>query len=190
MIYVIILIIFFVISLYLVTLRKEFVLINLNSCGMYSSKDIAEYFLSRYSENGNITPMKLIKLVYIANGWHLGMTDTALIDENPEAWKYGPVIPSLYHQYKNYGDSVINVNIPNYNLGDENIEKFLERVWEVYGGYDGVQLSAKTHQSDSPWSRVWNTIKNNDYFSLQIPEIFIKEHYKNLINRNRTSQTA
>ena len=157
---------------------------------MYSPKQIADYFLSKHSVDGNITPMKLIKLVYIAHGWHLGITDTALIDENPEAWKYGPVIPSLYHQYKNYGDSVINVNIPNYNLGDENIEKFLERVWEVYGGYDGVQLSAKTHQSDSPWSRVWNTIKNNDYFSLQIPEIFIKEHYKNLINRNRTSQTA
>jgi uncharacterized phage-associated protein len=113
-----------------------------------------------------------------------------LIDENPEAWKYGPVIPSLYHEYKNFGDSIINVNISNYSLGDEDIEKFLDRVWEVYGGYDGVQLSAKTHQNDSPWSRVWNTIKNNDYFSLQIPEIFIKEHYKNLINRNRTTQTA
>ena len=177
------------IYLYLVTSQKN-IIINLNSCGMYSSKQIADYFLSKHSADGNITPMKLIKLVYIAHGWHLGITDTALIDENPEAWKYGPVIPSLYHQYKNYGDSVININLPNYSLGDKNIENFLDRVWEVYGSYNGVQLSAKTHQNDSPWSRVWNTIKNNDYFSLQIPEIFIKEHYKNLINRNRTSQTA
>ena len=51
---------------------------------MYSPKQIADYFLSKHSVDGNITPMKLIKLVYIAHGWHLGITDTALIDENPE----------------------------------------------------------------------------------------------------------
>lgn len=157
---------------------------------MYSPKDIAEYFLSRYSENGNITPMKLIKLVYIAHGWYLGITEKALIDENPEAWKYGPVIPSLYHQFKSFGNSAIRSENKSFSLGDKETEDFLDRIWKVYGNFDGVQLSAKTHQENSPWSLVWNSIKNNDYFSLQIPENFIKEHYKKLLESNRQKQTA
>lgn len=180
----------FLVVLFLVTLRKEVIIINFNSCGMYSPKDIAEYFLSRYSENGNITPMKLIKLVYIAHGWHLGITDNALIDENPEAWKYGPVIPSLYHQFKSFGNSPIRSQNVSFSLGDKKIEDFLDRIWNVYGSFDGVQLSSKTHQENSPWSLVWNSIKNNDYFSLQIPENFIKDHYKKLLEINRQKQTV
>lgn len=157
---------------------------------MYSPKQIANYFLVNYSNGQNITPMKLIKLVYIAHGWYLGITDKALIDENPEAWKYGPVIPSLYHQYKSYGNAPIEKHNGTSALDNNEDEKFLDRIWEVYGKYNGIELSAKTHQEDSPWSRVWNTIKNNDFFSLQIPEIFIKEHYKSLLKQNQRKQVV
>ncbi len=155
---------------------------------MYSPKQIANYFLANYSDGKNITPMKLIKLVYIAHGWYLGITDNALIDENPEAWKYGPVIPSLYHRYKRYGNAPIEKYNGTPTLGNKEDENFLDKIWEVYGQYNGIELSAKTHQEDSPWSCVWNTIKNNDYFSLQIPDTYIKEHYKYLLKQNQKKQ--
>lgn len=157
---------------------------------MYSPKQIANYFLAKYNDGQNITPMKIIKLVYIAHGWYLGITDTALIDENPEAWKYGPVIPSLYHQYKRYGSSPIEKYNGAFILGSNEDENFLDRIWEVYGNYSGLELSAKTHQENSPWFRVRNTIKNHDFFSLQIPGIFIREHYKCLLSQNQNKQIA
>ena len=77
---------------------------------MYNPIIIANYFLSKYGVDYNITPMKLVKLVYIAHGWHLGITNNALIDENPEAWKYGPVIPRVYHTFKKFGKNPVKSN--------------------------------------------------------------------------------
>jgi len=152
---------------------------------MYRPVQIADYFITKFGSEGQITPMKLIKLVYIAHGWYLGITNKPLIDENPEAWKYGPVIPSLYHKYKSYKNTFIPPEVITVSLGDKELEAFLDKIWDVYGKFDGIQLSAKTHQDDSPWSRVWNGVKNGNYLSLQIPENFIAEHYRYLLDKNR-----
>ena len=49
-----------------------------------------------------ITTMQLLKLVYIAHGWMLGLYDLPLISDEV-AWLYGPVIPNLYKEIKSYG---------------------------------------------------------------------------------------
>ena len=151
----------------------------------YRPNQIADYFLSRYGSYNDITPMKLIKLVYIAHGWYLGLTEQTLIDENPEAWKYGPVISSLYHEYKHLGNSPIKKGFSQPVKLDNKVEKFLDKIWEVYGNYSATELSAKTHQSNTPWYKVWNNIKNEDYFFIQIPENFIRDYYKNMFEKNR-----
>ena len=54
--------------------------------------------------------MKLIKLVYIAHGWHLALENgKSLISEAVMAWKYGHVINSLYQKLKRYGSQDILV---------------------------------------------------------------------------------
>lgn len=152
---------------------------------MYKSRQIATYFLEKYSANGNITPMKLIKLVYIAHGWYLGLTGNVLIDENPEAWKYGPVIPSIYHDYKAYRNSpIVFATKTNATTGDPTTDRFLDKIWEVYGRYTGTELSAKTHMPNTPWSKTWFDIQHKNRASLQINEIDIKDHYQQLASRN------
>ena len=155
---------------------------------MYNPIDIANYFLKKYGQENNITPMKLVKLVYISHGWYLGITDNALIDENPEAWKYGPVIPTIYHHFKDYGRNPIKLNnieeIPD-TLSKE-ITFFLEKIWEVYGKYTAVELSSKTHEIGTPWYLTWNKIQNLKssrtsrfgFFSKQIPDTLIRDYYK------------
>ena len=128
---------------------------------MYNPIDIANYFLKKYGNESKITPMKLVKLVYIAHGWYLGISDKALIDENPEAWKYGPVIPRVYHHFKDYGREAITINnFPN-NPDDnlpEQIKTFLDKIWEVYGKFSAIQLSAKTHEIGTPWYITWSKL--------------------------------
>lgn len=157
----------------------------------YSPKQIANYFLSKYGSDNDITPMKLIKLVYIAHGWYLGIKDQTLIDENPEAWKYGPVISSLYHEYKHLGNYPIKIDFSNsIGLDNDEDERFLDRIWEVYGKFSAIELSAKTHKSGTPWTKVWNQIKHGDYFFVQIPENEIKNYYKTLIKKNERTQRS
>jgi uncharacterized phage-associated protein len=74
----------------------------------YSPLAIANYFIELAKKKDKfITPMKLQKLVYFAHGWCLALSDEPLIDEKIEAWKYGPVVTSLYHEFKRYGNDGI-----------------------------------------------------------------------------------
>ena len=187
MIYVIILIIFFVICLYLVPSQKEskIEITKTELIMTYTPITIATYFLQKEKDNRTITPMKIIKLVYIAQGWYLALKNgNSLISENAEAWKYGPVIPSLYDRFRTWGSSVIS-EIPNIDttiILKEDLE-VLDDVWNNYGDKSGIQLSGKTHEPNTPWSKTWEkareTTKKED---LIIPNSLIMQHYQNLLS--------
>jgi len=63
---------------------------------------VAEYFLTHNKplESGWITPLKLQKLVYFAQGHALATLGRPLFDELIYAWENGPVCLSLYNRVK------------------------------------------------------------------------------------------
>ena len=74
----------------------------------YPAKAVANYFIDiARCEGEQLSPMKIQKLVYFAHGWYLALYDEPLLDEKIEAWRYGPVVPSLYHEFKRYGSGTI-----------------------------------------------------------------------------------
>ena len=136
---------------------------------MYPSIAIANYFLDlAEAEDHYLTPLKLQKLVFIAHGWHLALYEEPLISERVEAWRWGPVISPVYHEFKYYGNTPITgrgtmirrmsqnprdivEDIPKVDADDIKTREFLDKVWEVYGGYTGIQLANLTHTEKSPW---------------------------------------
>jgi uncharacterized phage-associated protein len=167
---------------------------------MYSPSDISKYFIYKakvdkdFNDTG-ITPMKLLKLVYVANGWYLGLNSKALIDEDVQAWKFGPVVESIYHDYKLYGksniesDDVLTLENNEYknNLTDEDKE-FLSQIWSVYKEYTGLQLSALTHEPDSPWDIVWNKRGGREKKGAIIPNPIIEKYYSDKLEANRIAR--
>lgn len=79
---------------------------------MYSANQIASVFVNRaIKEKCYLTHMKLQKLIYIANGIHLALNNNEPLIADPiETWDYGPVIQSVYQNYKMFGSSRISVN--------------------------------------------------------------------------------
>ena len=71
---------------------------------MADARAVASYFVELADERGAgpFTPMQLLKLTYIAHGYSLGLQSTPLIENKVEAWKFGPVIPDLYHSIKEF----------------------------------------------------------------------------------------
>jgi uncharacterized phage-associated protein len=140
--------------------------------------------------------MALIKLVYFAHGWYLALKGTPLLNEQVEAWKYGPVIPSLYHEFKEFGNQpitrlahddvvfrenghlIIGTTTP--QLEDEDARKVVGRVWEVYKPLTAVQLSNLTHLSGSPW----DVTPNKEIKGTDIPNDVIKEYFAALAREN------
>lgn len=161
---------------------------------MYNPISVANQFINRSIYDGvKITPMKVLKLVYIAHGWYLGFTKKPFISEQTEAWKYGPVISSVYQAFKKYGISDIkSLNFSNSEIksdykelteNDEHI-KFLDTIWDVYKGFSGGELSNLTHQKETPWYITWNTNKGSTKHGSIIPNKLIQEYYEEKLAEN------
>ena len=120
----------------------------------HPSTRVAEYILKLSQEHNNpLTPMQLLKLVYISHGWQLGLYGRPLVDEPVEAWQYGPVVPSVYHRYKRFGSSFIRLIPDEFPSGFEPSEvSTMTQVFKGYGGRSGISLSSLTHEPGTPWS--------------------------------------
>ncbi len=67
--------------------------------------DVARYFLLKADpdEGELISNLRLQKLLYYAQGFHLALYDELLFAEAVVAWMHGPVVPEVYHEFKRYG---------------------------------------------------------------------------------------
>ncbi|WGH74700.1 DUF4065 domain-containing protein [Tenacibaculum tangerinum] len=143
----------------------------------YSPTTVANYFVQEKAKFGKLTSMKLIKLVYLAYSWYITLNgqEQPLTTEKPQAWKYGPVFPSLYKIIKKEGKIELSEPLPNdvEEVISNEDTAFLERIWDLYGEYNGIQLSAMTHAEGTPWREVYS-IGNNS----EIPDEFIINHYQ------------
>ena len=61
---------------------------------VYDARSIASYLLNRAADRG-LDALQVMKLTYIAHGFALASLNKVLIDDDVEAWKYGPVIRRL-----------------------------------------------------------------------------------------------
>ena len=124
---------------------------------MENIHDVGRYLLSKTDdETGDfISNLKLQKLVYYAQGLYLALHDEPLFAENIEAWTYGPVIPSLYHEYKEYGSGCITppTDFDMSVLTDE-AREVLDEVYQVYGQFSGWKLRDMTHE-EAPWQEAY-----------------------------------
>jgi len=66
--------------------------------------DAARWFINRADRlaGDDMTHLKLQKLIYFAQAWHLANTGEPLFREDMQAWTHGPVVPSVWHAYKQY----------------------------------------------------------------------------------------
>ena len=133
----------------------------------YSASHIAAILVMRGIEERNyLSQMKLQKVVFFAHGYHLARYDEPLIVENFQAWKFGPVLQSIYHDFKLYGSNPItdtNSLSDPYYRSDFNPKKLsksaqdaINYTWEVTKGLTAAQLSNWTHLKGSPWSESYN----------------------------------
>jgi len=174
----------------------------------YKSKAVFNSFYERARAEGiPLTPMKAIKLVYFAHAWNLGFFKKPLLNEPVEAWKFGTVIPSLYHSLKIYGANTIDFPIikhpddyyldlllgdynnipeseiiPSDSLTDDERD-IVDAVWNSYKHMDGLQMSNIIHQAGTPWARIWND--GNCARHAIIPDDLIRQYYSEKITKQK-----
>ena len=97
------------------------------------------------------TTMKLQKLLYYCQGWHLAWDGVLLFDAKIEAWANGPVVYEIYELHR--GKYWLETPWPPQGDPDQLSRDERESVGAVlanYGTWSGDQLSRKAHQ-ERPW---------------------------------------
>ena len=120
---------------------------------MASIHDVAKYFLLQADEEAGdtISNLKLQKLAYYAQGFHLALTGKALFPEQVQAWTHGPVSPDLYRAYKEHGSAALPApeQFDDTALSPAETE-ILDEVYSVYGQFSAWKLRNLTHE-EAPW---------------------------------------
>ncbi|WP_429941967.1 Panacea domain-containing protein [Achromobacter xylosoxidans] len=138
-----------------------------------------------HAKGHNVSNLSLQKLAYFCHGWNLALFNKPLVTEQFEAWKFGPVLPSLYHSFKPFGSSAIPANhtfletIP--RIDGESLEaSLIDRIVDVYGGFSSFQLVELSHRADGPWYPVYH---DDSTVNGEIGNDKIREYFAGLSNR-------
>lgn len=124
---------------------------------------VANNFLVRGKEEDiEITPLKLQKLVYFLYATYLKATNEKLFSEQFEVWTKGPVVPSIYTSFSSYGDNPIKTFAKDsqdkvFYVDEIGIYKrCLDTVWGKYKNLTGEELSKRTHEPGTAWTKAKN----------------------------------
>lgn len=149
----------------------------------YDSRQIANCLIKLAKERGEIMSItRLLKLAYMAHGWTLAIIEKPLVNDYVQAWRYGPVIPSIYYAFRPYGIDKLNpIQLVEESAIESDVNKLLVSVYELYRNLNASQLSALTHIKGGPWHATYVPNKRN----IIIPNNLISDHFKDKLERSK-----
>ncbi|HEY2533597.1 MAG TPA: type II toxin-antitoxin system antitoxin SocA domain-containing protein, partial [Xanthobacteraceae bacterium] len=151
----------------------------------YSAGQIAGYILSIADpEDSELSNLKLQTLCYYAQGLCTAMRGAPLFAEPIEAWNDGPVVPALYHRYKQHGSQPIPV-IADFNLRQLAVPDrgAITDIYDFYARFSASRLQDMTHR-EAPWLEAYNSADTIitidslvDHFAGQIDLDYVRKLY-------------
>jgi uncharacterized phage-associated protein len=137
--------------------------------------DVAQFIIA---ERGELSAMKLQKLVYYSQAWHIVWSDNALFENRIEAWKDGPVCPDLWKEHANMfrvagipRGSVDNLN--------DRERRSITNVLNFYGDKSAQWLSDLTHSED-PWLDARRDAAPGERSNAEITHASMMEYYSTI----------
>lgn len=147
----------------------------------------------------DMTCLKLMKILYISYAWHLCVFDKEMFSECPQAWKFGPVFPSIYHALSIAEDQPIEGcvaisepgkknedDFPVIRADDEDTLSIVENAFYMYKDKTSEELSEVTHRAGGAWDAA---IKKGLYSDLDDRDLIKKgasEGIEKYINRKKS----
>lgn len=144
---------------------------------MVSANDVADAFLARLASGRRVETVKLHKLLYVAQGLHLGLFGKPLFVEDIEAWVTGPVAPDVY-QYHREEAFVRDGDYLGGNRGslDDLENGLVDYVTVHYGNRPFSDIREWSMRKGMPWSRTAEREGNGGTISHEdIEEFFARE---------------
>ena len=143
-----------------------------------TAQQVAEYFLLLVDQEAGdlMTNLRLQKLLYYAQAWHLAILGRPLFNDDFEAWVHGPVIPSLYSMYRIHGWSAIPAPDSTDFSPSEESRGVIKEVWGTYSQYSAKRLEEISH-GEAPWQHAREGYGPADRCNVVICKEDIRQYY-------------
>lgn len=145
----------------------------------HTASQVAKWFLAHNrivadSEGAEfISNLKLQKLLYYAQGCFLAVNDRPLFADHIVAWQHGPVVESVYHEYKSNGaNGILFEDDFDFSAFASEENELLTEVYDVFGQYSAWKLRNMTHE-ETPWK----STSQNEIISPDIIKQYFKQEY-------------
>ena len=155
---------------------------------IYTANQIATWFLASLETNAGdtISPMKLQKLLYYAQAWHLVKFDKPLFKDKIEAWLHGPTVPAVYERFDNaYRDSIPFEKMfrkeYDYPRLPIELEDFLGEIFFKFGEHSAWYLETLS-KKELPWRKARNGTPMLSQCHNEITQESMKCYYSSIHN--------
>ena len=158
----------------------------------YDPRIIANFIIAdSMAKNRPITNLALQKLLYLAHAQFFMGHDKPLVSGYFEAWKFGPVMPSIYKTLKKFGREPITELFEEIDLfsgevsqlpqlRDQHVIDHLTGVLFYFGRYSAGQLVDVTHASEGPWHHIWHKSRTDPFADRRISDSVTKSRFAKL----------
>ncbi len=148
----------------------------------YNSVVMAKYIIAvANSRRITVNITKVQKLLYIAYGVFMAVTEERLTNEHPKAWPYGPVFPTTRNKLVDADLYSISMEDPELQeiKNDAEINSLMDLVLGSFGSWTAGQLTEWSHSDGSPWEK---TVCQNEFkWGMPIPDDYIYEYFKTFV---------
>ncbi|MCI8639686.1 MAG: DUF4065 domain-containing protein [Coprococcus sp.] len=144
---------------------------------MYRASDIARYIIERCKENNTpISNLKLQKILYFVQAEFLVTKNQPCFAEEIEAWDFGPVVPSVYYEYRVFGGA--NIPCIGRTVGKRSISardrEILNGIIDECADYSASALVDITH-SQTPWIKAYEQDGYNNEITIESIKAYFEE---------------
>lgn len=147
------------------------------------STQLADFLIVESRERGDLlTPLKLQKLMFYADAWHMVVFDSEITPERFQAWVHGPVALSQYHRFKDFQWRPITDDLQKPQFGADGCQHLVEIV-DVFGSESGTALEIMTHQEE-PWLSARGGIADDEPSRTFIDKAITKSYYGQFLGTN------
>ena len=150
---------------------------------MPAATQVAEWIVRHSAEDlaVPVDPMSLEKMVYYAQCFYLALKREPLFMDEIHAWRFGPVVRSVYDRYSAFDSNPIVLEEGDWPSLDEKIEDYLVQIVSFFGRYTALKLSDATH-SEEPWIIARHGLSRPQNSDVLMPVQQLKQYYCGLIS--------
>jgi uncharacterized phage-associated protein len=149
--------------------------------------DATDYVIGAFAdEHGSLNVLKLQKLLYYVQAWHLAKHDKPLFESKFQAWVHGPVSRDVYNRFKDshslYSPVTAHFIRSEFSRAaiDGHAKAHMDEILEAYGQFTGTQLEDMTHD-EQPWVEARGDRKDYERCETEISEQTMGRFYKSLL---------